>query len=344
VYWGNLLFVTIASGLAATGIVTAVSRWLLPSSVPLLVIVFVSIAELLFARLVDCAAMAFQAVERLDVTANILVWSACFRLLGIGALRVLVREPAATHWAFVYLLTTMLGTALSLCWVHFRIGSPRLALGAIKNEFVEGLSFALSLSSQSVYNDIDKSMLARMATLDAVGIYAAAYRIVDVAFVPVRSLLAAAYPGFFRAGAEGFPAALAYLRRLLPNAVKYSLLAFFCMVVGAPLVQYVFGADFARTAIALRWLALLPLLKTTHYLFADTLTCTGHQRLRSGIQALVAVFNVLINLWIIPAYSWRGAAWSSVACDGLLVLLMYAALKTVSAVAVRPLTANSSAA
>jgi O-antigen/teichoic acid export membrane protein len=32
----------------------------------------------------------------------------------------------------------------------------------------------------------------------------------------------------------------------------------------------------------------------------------------------VAIFNVLINLWLIPAYSWRGAAWSSIASDGLL--------------------------
>jgi hypothetical protein len=32
----------------------------------------------------------------------------------------------------------------------------------------------------------------------------------------------------------------------------------------------------------------------------------------------VALFNVLINIWIIPLYSWRGAAWSSIASDALL--------------------------
>jgi O-antigen/teichoic acid export membrane protein len=30
------------------------------------------------------------------------------------------------------------------------------------------------------------------------------------------------------------------------------------------------------------------------------------------------LFNILLNLWLIPAYSWRGAAWSSLASDGLL--------------------------
>ena len=42
--------------------------------------------------------------------------------------------------------------------------------------------------------------------------------------------------------------------------------------------------------------------------------------MRMSIQIAVAIFNVLINLWLIPAYSWRGAAWSSLASDGLLAL------------------------
>jgi O-antigen/teichoic acid export membrane protein len=61
-------------------------------------------------------------------------------------------------------------------------------------------------------------------------------------------------------------------------------------------------------------------LKAMHYFLSDTLTGAGHQGLRTCLQAGVAVFNVLLNLWIIPAYSWRGAAWSSIASDGALAL------------------------
>ena len=70
------------------------------------------------------------------------------------------------------------------------------------------------------------------------------------------------------------------------------------------------------------WLALLPFLKTIHSLLADTLTGSGHQRRRTLIQIVAAGFNVLVNLWLIPAYSWRGAAWSSLATDTLLAVLM----------------------
>ena len=52
--------------------------------------------------------------------------------------------------------------------------------------------------------------------------------------------------------------------------------------------------------------------------------------MRSGVQALVAFFNVGINLWLIPAYSWLGAAWASIASDALLALLMILALAHVT--------------
>lgn len=343
-YWGNLLFMTFASGLTATVLVIGVARMVLPPSIPLLVIVFVSIAELLFSRLIDCSAMAFQAVERLNVTAQLVVCGAFLRLLGIGALALILHAPTAQQWSFVYLLTTIVGATLGLAWVQLRIGSPRLALTAIRKELVEGLSFSASLSAQSIYNDIDKTMLARMATLDAVGVYAAAYRLIDVAFMPVRCLLNAAYPGFFRAGREGINSAVGYRRRLLPKAAGYALLASLCLIVGAPIVPHVFGSEFERSVEALRLLALLPLLKTVHYFLADTLTCTGHQHFRSLIQVLVAGFNVLLNLWVIPAYSWRGAAWSSVASDSLLAVAMYAALRFLGARPVRALATSSSAA
>jgi hypothetical protein len=35
------------------------------------------------------------------------------------------------------------------------------------------------------------------------------------------------------------------------------------------------------------------------------------------------VLNIAANLVILPRYSWRGAAWTSLACDGLLVVVFW---------------------
>jgi O-antigen/teichoic acid export membrane protein len=183
----------------------------------------------------------------------------------------------------------------------------------------EGFYFSAGLSAQTIYNDIDKTMLARLGTLEAAGIYGAAYRLIDVTFVPIQSLLAAAYPNFFRTGAAGISATLGYARRLVGGALAYSVAACLAILLFAGVVPLILGPEYINTAEALRWLALLPVLKVLHYFLSDSLTGAGYQGVRTCVQAGVALFNVLINLWIIPAYSWRGAAWSSIASDALLV-------------------------
>ena len=79
----------------------------------------------------------------------------------------------------------------------------------------------------------------------------------------------------------------------------------------------------------MRWLAILPLLKTIHYFLADSLSGAGYQGIRAAGQIFVALTNVGLNFWLIPLYSWRGAAWSSIACDGLLAVVMYCILVSV---------------
>jgi O-antigen/teichoic acid export membrane protein len=149
-----------------------------------------------------------------------------------------------------------------------------------------------------------------------------------VAFIPVSSVLSAAYPGYFRHGKEDVRGTFKYAKRLLPRPIGFSVLAFVGLLVGAPMIPKILGEEYLRTVEALRWLAILPLLKTVHYFLADALSGAGHQGLRTSLQIVVAVFNVLVNLWIIPAYSWRGAAWSSLASDGLLAMLMWVAITT----------------
>jgi O-antigen/teichoic acid export membrane protein len=43
--------------------------------------------------------------------------------------------------------------------------------------------------------------------------------------------------------------------------------------------------------------------------------------LRTAAQVTVALVNLLLNLWWIPVFGWIGAAWSSLASDGLLAVL-----------------------
>ncbi len=286
----------------------------------------VAISDLLFAKVLDVGAQAFQAFDQLGKTAKLNVVASLSRVIGAVVFVAFFRRSGAMVWAWIYLLASVLTTVMTMWWVNRSLGRPVLALWRIKPELLEGCYFSASMSSQSIYNDIDKTMMVQLSTLDGAGIYAAAYRLVDVAFLPVRSLLWAAYPTFFRHGQGGIAASTKYARQLIPRASIYSLLACIALFVGAPLVPHLLGAEYARTASALRWLSPLPLLKTLHYFVADSLTGAGLQGLRTAVQIGVAVFNILLNLWLIPAYSWRGAAWSSLASDGMLAASLWIAV------------------
>lgn len=318
-YFGNSLLLTLLSGAGFTLAVAVGCLALLAHAIPGIIILQIVISDVLVYPFVQVAAWAFQSLELLGWTAGLTVFASFSRLAGIAVI-VGMHRPTLLAWSVAYLLTSTVCAVVAVACVLWRLGRPRLAISRIKGELREGFYFSTGLSAQTVYNDMDKTMLARLSTLDATGIYAAAYRLIDVAFIPIRSLLAAAYPGFFRSGHHGIASSLAYAKSLLPRALAYSAAIALALLVAAPLVPKILGAEYARTTEALRWLALLPLLKTIHYFAADSLTGAGFQGLRTLVQVLIAVFNVALNFWIIPAYGWRGAAWSSLASDGLLAI------------------------
>jgi O-antigen/teichoic acid export membrane protein len=325
VCWGRALTTTAVSSSILFSIVLPLSHFALPSSIPFRLVLLVAGSDLFGLSIIQLCGQAFQTFERLHWTAAINVMGSTSRLIGALILVAIHQHPSALQWGYLYFSSTWVVAVAALLLVLVKLGFPEFKLSKSAAEIREGSYFSASLSAQTIYNDIDKTMLARLGSLEAAGIYGAAYRLIDVTFVPIQSLLAAAYPNFFRTGVAGISATLGYARRLVWGALAYSVAACLLILLFAGIVPLILGPEYVNTAEALRWLSLLPVLKVLHYFLSDSLTGAGHQGIRTVIQAGVAIFNVLINLWIIPAYSWRGASWSSIASDALLVCSIGAA-------------------
>ena len=315
---GHALLITAVTSSILFTCVTLLARFVLPGSIPILLVCLVAGADLFGQSVVVICNQAFQAFERLHWMAIISVSFSASRLLAAVVLVLVNRHPSALQWGYGYFASTAIICTFALVLVLTRLGRPRFVIRRSPAELREGLYFSISLSAQTIYNDVDKTMLARLGSLDATGIYGAAYRLIEVSFVPAWSLLAAAYPKFFRAGSGGMSATFHYAKRLLVRVLAYAALGTLGILLCAGVVPYFLGPEYARTVEALRWLAPILVLRAIHSFLADALTGAGHQGLRSAIQASVAAFNILINFWLIPAYSWRGAAWSSILSDGLL--------------------------
>jgi O-antigen/teichoic acid export membrane protein len=324
-YWGNALLTILAGGSLLTLVALGLRAALVPV-LPVGLVLALAASELLLARVVEVAAQAFQAFERLGYTARLYLLLSVCRLTGALAFVTTIDSPTATRWGVWYLAFTALAALVTYVQVTRILGAPTPAPALIFRHLRDGWYFSIALASQTTYTDIDKTFLARYASAEATGIYSAAYRVINMAFAPVRSLLQASYARFFRHGADGIEGSLAFARRLFPFSVAYGLLATVGLLGVAPVVPHLFGPGYAEVVEALRWLAVLPLLQSIHYFAADSLTGAGYQKSRSQIQIGVAVVNVGLNLWLIPLYSWRGAAAASLAADGALAVGLWAAV------------------
>lgn len=325
-YWGAALATTLVSGgglvVFAVGLSGLFFGWerALALALPL------AIGEMLGTRLGDVASQAFQALHQMKRTSAIWAGMTFSRLLGLILFLFFPGEKVASLWAWFYAASGVGLGVLAVFWVGRKLGWGPLSLVPMRGEWREGFYFAVSLSSQGAYNDIDKTLLSRLVSDQVAGIYGAAYRIIDASFIPVRALLFASYPRFFEAGAKGLGWAGRLAVRLLQIALLLALLTSFFLVIGTPLVSKLLGQSFVGVREVIFWLLPLVFLRVMHYFPADALTGSGFQGLRTAFQIGVAVLNVGLNLWLIPLWGWKGAAAASWLSDGLLALSLWGGL------------------
>ncbi|MEU8260768.1 lipopolysaccharide biosynthesis protein [Micromonospora sp. NPDC048999] len=329
--WGRHLarglVLTVTFGLGASVLVTAAGAAIWAGEVSLFDVAALAVADLVAWRLIEAVAASVQARGRIFVASAVPAVLHVCRLAGAVALAAASAGPVTLHgWAITAML---LSAVVCLLAIGYGLRGARLRRAAVRGSFGQvrtGMLFAVGLSAQTVYNDLDKVMLTRLGSPEAAAVYAAAYRVVDFAYTPGRAMAAVAYPRFFEAGRDGPRAALRLTRRLLPRYLMFSVPAALLLVAFSWLMPIVFGAEYAPATTALQGLSALLVLKAIHYLAADTLSGSRLQGRRTVCQIAVGVVNAGLNVWLIPAYGWQGAVASSLVCDALLGVLLWSCL------------------
>ncbi len=323
--FGRALIVTTASGAVLAPLAAALGVWLVRLDAR--VVVPIACAELLLGRLCEVSGQAFQSLERLLATALLGLVTPLLRLGAVAAFAV-SSAPRPEGWAIWYLLASGGATVVCLVSVLALVGRPRFggdgwALG-------RGVLFSVTQFASLLTADADKVLLARLDSLGVVGVYTAAYRMTSFAMVPVVALTAATYARFFSVGTAGLTATRAFASRLLRPSMLYAATASAALFLVAPLGPTVLGTGFSEASEALRWLAPIPVLQTLAVLAGDALTGADHQGVRTGVQVGVASLNVGLNLLLIPASSWRGAAWATLASLVVLAASLWLAVAVLS--------------
>lgn len=328
IYWGNVLIITFVLGIFLTAFLTwGGPHW--AHSYSWAIVLCIATGECLCAQLTATSGRVFQAFENLRMTAVLNLLVNLLRVVLAEFLLWNLHHATAQQWVVATLIVSFFAVCVAVALVTRFYGKPVFSVALLRKHIGEGLVFALSGTTSDIYDDIDKVLLGHYGMNAANGIYIMAYKVVNVCMMPVYSIHGAASPRFFRMGAGGVHSTTAYALRILKRTVPIGLLLTGLMFLVAPIIPHLVGNGFGESVTALRWLCLLPLFRAFQWSAGDALTGAGHQKLRLSTQAGAAAFNFAVNLYLIPHYGWLGAAWASLATDGMLAAANWVVLLAV---------------
>lgn len=252
-------------------------------------------------------------------------------LMLIGVLIVVYYKLSVVEFALLYLIVGMIVLVYCLYITSIDFIMPKIGDDwDFDKEMIKlALQFGLIGIFSTVYVWIDSLMLFFMQGNQAVGLYNVAYRIVLVLlFIPIV-INTAIFPVMSRMyGKSG------KLKKIVEKYFKLMLLIGIPLGVGGTLLSnkiilLIFGVEYAGSIPALQILIWATVCTFANAAFVQLFQSTNKQMLVTKVTGIGMVENIILNLAIIPTFSYIGASINTLITEfTVAILLIIAANKT----------------
>ena len=261
--------------------------------------------------------VVFQLRVRNDISVAIMTVNSV--LWGISVLAIAALGGGMVAFSVAFLAVACVTSALQIGLALRRSSVRLLGSRALWPELIRvGVPVAIGGILINAYARIDQIIVFEAAGAHQAGLYGAVYRVLDQAhFVPI-SIMTTLFPII----SVAFARDRSRVNRLLQQTSDYLAMASlgalaFAIVDARPLVVFLFGNSFASAAPALPILMAAFVLISFGYLVGSMVLILRLQRrfIRYAIAALV--FNVALNLALVPPFGFLAAAWITLATEVL---------------------------
>lgn len=281
------------------------------------------IAQINFFWISELAIFVGNGTRRLKEAAKIRAVVVALRLGALG-LFALVGHGSLTWWAVASFVSFGLGALVAVLHVWWAFG-PRPSFGRVTGQDIrDGFPFAVNSVSESVVDLSDRPLLVRYNHDVDAAVYTVAARIIQFGYLPLIVLLRASDADMFEAGRHGTRTTLAVVRRLLAPSLGVSALVGLGFLALAPLIPLVAGSEYHDAIPAIRYLAVVPLIRSVQYLMGNCLSASGRQWWRVGATMAAGLLNFGLNVRFLPAGTWRTASYTTIASELFLAAVMTA--------------------
>jgi O-antigen/teichoic acid export membrane protein len=265
--------------------------------------------------------VTFRAFERMELEAAIIVSvnliSLPFMLfliyLGYGLITV----------CLVYVTIGLMDFVFSILLCGKKIATVKREFDF--NFFRKTIPTAISLSMLAIfaliYVKIDTVMLSIMKGDAVVGWYNAAYYMVQ-GFKPLQQLFMSA---LFPLMSFSFVSSKDVLKRIFERSFKYLFILGLPMAIGITLLAdkiifLIYGSNFQNSIIALQILSWDVLLVFLYGCISFLLVSIDRQHQMALLAGCTAIINIVLNLILIPSYSYIGSAFATIIAESFLLL------------------------
>lgn len=238
------------------------------------------------------------------------------------------------HAGIVSIFTVFLAVNIAgAAWAHVifirRIGRPRLEfdLGFCLDKLRQAAPLWLGQLFNIAYLKLAPLLLFKLKGEGQVGLYNAGLVVVDGFWVAASAFAFSLFPTISRLHVVSMEEA----RREYVRGLKFIGLLFaglgICLIAGAGAVVNIFyGRQFIEAAPLFKILPIAAMLVALDTHNGLTIVATGRQRVLPVIMAAGLFVNLLVNIACIPGFGYIGSAYALVASEGLVFVLMSAAL------------------
>jgi O-antigen/teichoic acid export membrane protein len=223
-----------------------------------------------------------------------------------------------------FVIARLLATGISLVFLLItqRKVSTQITWSDIKTAFSRSVPFGLSEFLVIIYLQADVFLLSLLlGDQKVVGMYSPALSLANALFVLPASFYPIMMPQLARLYEQKHPR---LTRIFLYQAGLLGLLGIVLWAsiytLSPMIIQFLLGKEFLPSALLLRILSPILMLKCINIGCSALLIAVGQQKQRLIPQALSALANILLNIILIPIFKADGAAWVYVTSETVLFL------------------------
>jgi|SRR3989338_2625827 len=291
--------------------------------------------EVIYSTFLASAAMFFINYNKLfislfrsyDVMEYESVARVAERIIALGLVFfVLMRGLGLFYLVLAFVASNFIGTAVCLFFTSKKITKFRLSFDFKFWKYLISNSFPFWLTGifLTLYFKIDTVMLSFIKDYSSVGIYNAAYKIIDtlsrIPFILVGVL--------FPIMSMSLSKSEAVLKNLYKKAFYYLSIIAIPIAVGITIlspriIMFVYKNDFSESSVPLQILVWALALMFVNYTMGNLLNTINKQKLFTLSAGICALFNITLNIILIPPYNYKGAAFATVLTEIINFSILY---------------------